>query len=64
MAKKTRHNKKRASRRKTLRRHKMKKGGAFSIPDTNHSQKIVIPTSAFSKDIGAPVNSDNKQYSI
>jgi hypothetical protein len=64
MSKKTRHAKKRVSRRKTLRRRKMKKGGAFSIPDTGHSQKIVIPTAAFSKDIGTPVNADNNQYGI
>jgi hypothetical protein len=64
MAKKTRYNKKRASRRKTLRRRKVKKGGAFSIPDTDHSQKIVIPSSAFGKEIGTPVNADNNQYGI
>jgi hypothetical protein len=64
MPKKTRHNKKRASRRKTLRRRKSKKGGAFSIADTNHSQKIVMPSTAFGKDIGTPVNADNDQYGI
>ena len=54
MTKKTRHTKKRSSRRKTLRRRKTRRGGAFSIPDTGHSQKIVMPTSSFGKDIGTP----------
>jgi hypothetical protein len=64
MSKKTRHNKKRSSRRKTLRRRKTRRGGAFSIPDTDHSQKIVIPSAAFGKNIGAPVNADNDQHGI
>jgi hypothetical protein len=64
MTKKTRHTKKRSSRRKTLRRRKTRRGGAFSIPDTGHSQKIVMPTSSFGKDIGTPVNADNDQYGI
>jgi len=49
MGKKTRHMKKRSTRRKTLRRRNGKKGGAVPalIANTDHSQKIVMPTSSF-----------------
>jgi hypothetical protein len=47
MGKKTRHTKKRSTRRKTLRRRKTCKGGAALIPNTDHSQDIVIPSKSF-----------------
>lgn len=55
MGKKTRHMKKRSTRRKTLRRRKGRKGGG-------DSQAIVMPSSSFGRFVGSPENSADPWY--
>jgi hypothetical protein len=55
MGKKTKHTKKRSTRRKTLRRRKHRKGGG-------DSQAIVMPDSSFGRFVGSPENSADPWY--
>jgi hypothetical protein len=55
MGKKTKHTKKRSTRRKTLRRRKTRKGGG-------NSQALTMPDSSFGRFVGSPENSADSWY--